>query len=299
MADLEVKKSVNYHGVVELGETGSFGDKIKGMFVKTMPAPASTTLTDEQIDQIIGGVFMQGTFLGYTNPVFFPVASNFETYHYGLMIAPVINLGTQLAIYGINKTTKVITRVGPYQSIANDGRMNAQISAINNKPFPAFPASSTGSYINKYVNGTWDWSLEAPTPNIVSLNLETILAGTDVNFSCSGSGTSESPYIIMPKANIPHRYNRYQLTANTEPANDVYITLQANGLEKCQVEVTHSVAFTTHHYYVTVLDNNGNPRVRISSANTISRAIWDVSGTKFIITLDVNGDNVYYATSIA
>ena len=28
-------------------------------------------------------------------------------------------------------------------------------------------------------------------------------------------------------------------------------------------------------------------------------AVVDVSGTKFIIVFDVNGDNVYYATSIA
>lgn len=298
MADLEVKKSVNYHGVVELGETGSFGDKIKGMFVKTMVAPSSTTLTDEQIDQIIGGVFIQGTFLGGTNPVLLPATTTDATYYYGLLFIAIEANGSQLGMYRINKTTKEIIKLALFQTFTISGEMNAKIVAINNKAYPANP-SNTGTFINKMIDGTWTWSLEAPTPNVVSLNLETILAGTDVNFSCSGSGTSESPYIIMPKANIPHRYNRYQLTANTEPANDIYITLQANGLEKCQVKVTHSVAFTTHHYYVTVLDNNGNARVRVSSANTISRAIWDVSGTKFIITLDVNGDNVYYATSIA
>lgn len=267
--------------------------------VKTMPAPESTTLTDAQIEQIINGVFIQGTFLGGTNPVLLPAITTDATYYYGLLFIAIEATGNQLGTYRINKTTKEIVKVAFSQRFTLAGELNARIAAINDKVFPAFPASSTGSYVNKYVDGTWTWSLEAPTPNVVSLNLETILAGTDVNFSCSGSGTSESPYIIMPKENIPHRYNRYQLTTNTEPANDIYITLQANGLEKCQVEVTHSVAFTTHHYYVTVLDNNGNARVRISSANTISRAIWDVSGTKFIITLDVNGDNVYYATSIA
>lgn len=257
--------------------------------VKIMQAPASTTLTDSEMAQIIEGRFINGTFLGVVNPVLCPATLE-GSYYRGMVL-----YGNLIRAYQILISTKVISMPTTSTPLLFLG----SIGVFNGKIVPAFPESSTGSYINKYVNGTWQWSLEAPAPSVVSLNLETILAGTDVNFSCSGSGTSESPYIIMPKENIPHRYNRYQLTANTEPANDIYITLQANGLEKCQVEVTHATIFSTHHYYVTVLDNNGNARVRISSANTISRAIWDVSGTKFIITLDVNGDNVYYETSIA
>ena len=71
----------------------------KSEVVKIMPAPASTTLTDDEITQIINGVHINGTFLGYVNPV-------------GGTMPLIIMVFKEREYcwkkYRINKTTKVI-----------------------------------------------------------------------------------------------------------------------------------------------------------------------------------------------
>ena len=57
-----------------------------GNYVKYITAPESTTLTDEEIANIIDGVFIEGTFLGYKNPVLFPAGDNGSSYK-GLILS--------------------------------------------------------------------------------------------------------------------------------------------------------------------------------------------------------------------
>ena len=111
--------------------------------VAIMDAPASTTLTDAQIDKITNGVFINGTFLALLNPVFYPALLESNVFR-GIVIT-----GTGIYCYFINATTKIITlQPGTNKTIS----LNS-IYSINTKVVPAFPTADGKTYSVKFVNG--------------------------------------------------------------------------------------------------------------------------------------------------
>ena len=119
-------------------------------YVKIIPAPESTTLTDDQIAQITSGVHVEGSFLGYTNPVFFPSILDPNNY-VGMMLIGSVGL-SYIRGYSINASTKVITLSGDAQKQI----YLRNIADINGKSLPANP-SNTGTFTLKMVDGILAW----------------------------------------------------------------------------------------------------------------------------------------------
>ena len=118
-----------------------------GKYVRIMEAPSSTTLNDEQIEQILEGCFIEGTFLSLINPVFLPVGGETENVYYGLILH-----GSGTSAYYITKATKAITKYP-----ATTGRWElSNISNVNGKSIPSYPAS-TGTFVLKCVDGVLTW----------------------------------------------------------------------------------------------------------------------------------------------
>lgn len=115
--------------------------------VKIMTAPASETLTNEQITQFINGIYINGTFLGYVNPVFYPARVTDATYYYGVLCGASEVAVAMERVYRINKTTKVID-LATYTptTFSSDGRAKIQIWELNNAKFPASNPSGTEPY---------------------------------------------------------------------------------------------------------------------------------------------------------
>lgn len=114
--------------------------------VHKMSAPTSTTLTDEQINAIKGGIFIEGTFLGKSNPVLLPYGE-FTTTYRGYLIS-----GNEMIGYSINKTTKVISLLS-----VGTGLMNiSNINTFNGKTYPQYPENDVSKFY-KCENGTLKW----------------------------------------------------------------------------------------------------------------------------------------------
>ena len=109
-------------------------NKLFGKFVKIIDAPESTTLTDEQIADIINGVFINGVFLNYKNPVLFP-AGDSGSYYKGVIMSGYPDAGAfSIQIYRINKTTKEIAATDGDRIVTLGG-----IYSLNGKFIPDFP----------------------------------------------------------------------------------------------------------------------------------------------------------------
>lgn len=121
-------------------------NQIDASKVAKMPAPASTTLTDEEIDMIKDGVFIEGDFLNKTNMVLFP-AKEYSGYYSGIFIAT-----SEIGTYQITKSSKVIGLI-PVSSHTFDLR---SISQINGKPVPNYPSSDVYKQL-VCDNGTLKW----------------------------------------------------------------------------------------------------------------------------------------------
>lgn len=128
-----------------------------GKYVRIMDAPegsadvSSFVLTDEQIEQISGGAFINGTFLGDKNPVLLPATGN-ETYISGLVL-------TQIYIrkYTINLSTKTIYFNSDMQFwFSGTGLRIYGLNQINNKTIPSYPAN-TGLFHFVCEDGTLKW----------------------------------------------------------------------------------------------------------------------------------------------
>ena len=121
-----------------------------GKYVRIMEAPESTTLTDEQIAQIEEGVFINGTFLGFKNPVLCPCELYGSTY-YGLIFSG--GRTPNIRVYAINSATKVISLA---LESSNDYIRLSGVASLNNKTIPAYP-SDTGTFTLKCVDGVLTW----------------------------------------------------------------------------------------------------------------------------------------------
>ena len=142
----QLKKLIEEYGMTEEEVEAIVGEATTGKFVKIIPAPSSTTLTEEQYNDIINGVFIEGTDMNYKNPVMFPLNDS-SSVNRGLMIS-----GQEIACYAINKSTRVIVLVG------DDSRIWSlrSVANFNGKNIPAYP-SNTGTFVLKCDNGSLKW----------------------------------------------------------------------------------------------------------------------------------------------
>lgn len=140
-----------------------------GKYVKIIEAPTSTTLTDGQYADIIGGTFINGTFLGVTNPAFMPAELS-GTKYYGLCFGSTSTYRSALWLYEVNGETKVIrlgvnavTPILWFQGgtihigdAGSNGTQIANLTKLNDKFIPNYPAS-TGTFTLKCVDGVLTW----------------------------------------------------------------------------------------------------------------------------------------------
>lgn len=120
-------------------------------------APTSTTLTDEQIAIISGGCRVNGTFLGLTNPVFFPTS----TPNYNEITGFVYEgkgLGISLNIYSINVNNKSIIiytgSQGYRVALGCVARLNGK--GVNNTVFYAeLSSSNIGAITTSTITTGW------------------------------------------------------------------------------------------------------------------------------------------------
>lgn len=119
-----------------------------GKYVRIMNAPSSTTLNDEQIEVIKEGVFIDGEFLGFHNPVLFPPASAILDFHRGIIMGQKSGVAT-IQTYQI-RNTKVIELFDQFLfDILN-------LRQLNGKTIPTYP-SDTGTFTLKCVDGVLTW----------------------------------------------------------------------------------------------------------------------------------------------
>ena len=124
---------------------------ISSLAVTKIDPPSSTTLTDEEIEKITSGAFIQGEFLGIKNPVLFPAYESAGIYR-GLVISVKQNTVPIITAYYITVATKVISLYNvnsPAISLDSMGYMNG-------KQIPSYPANE-GTFVLKCVNGTLTW----------------------------------------------------------------------------------------------------------------------------------------------
>ena len=126
--------------------------KLFGKFVKVINAPESTTLTDEEKQDIVNGVFVNGDFLDYKNPIFFP-ATKSGNYYYGMYAGPYNGTAyTIVGQYQINPDNSIVDR-GIYGNIEL-----RCISAFNGIVVPNYPSSPANNKILVYkTDNTLEW----------------------------------------------------------------------------------------------------------------------------------------------
>jgi len=143
-----------------------------GKYVRIMDAPSSTTLTDEQIAQIIDGVFIEGAFLGYKNPVLLPatqLTSENDDYVGTFIVGQEYYgqyewRGCILGIYIISKNTKVISRMSTMPLYYAVG---AAKWMLKGKAIPNYPADTAiGQLICR--KGALEYYIPVAQDNITS-----------------------------------------------------------------------------------------------------------------------------------
>lgn len=139
----------NSKDVIEVPTMNDIVQGLVGKYVRIMDAPASTTLTDEQLAQILEGCFVEGTFLSIKNPVFMPPRDEGTNYR-GVVLGE-----DKIGAYNIVKSSKAITMLA-----SSIGVMELQsLRSINGKTIPSYP-SSTGTFVLKCVDGVLTWVSE-------------------------------------------------------------------------------------------------------------------------------------------
>lgn len=122
-----------------------------GKYVRIMNAPASTTLTEDQVKIFKEGVFVQGWFLGLLNPIFFPcVTVAAGSTIRGLLIGT-DGTNEKISEYAINASNKISIVIDLFSTfpaanyIAIGRPVNMAISKLSNKAFPAYPNAAQQS----------------------------------------------------------------------------------------------------------------------------------------------------------
>lgn len=163
--------------------------------VHKISAPSSTTLTDEEIELITKGIFIEGDFLGFKNPILLPAFE--EVAHFvGVIIGskPISGGNSYLfTTYAISKDTKSITSPTSSKYIYYD-----KVNSFNGKELPVYPADNLNKYL-KSEQGTLKWE-DINLANIVDnqgnnrfiegdITIETITGVTQTYGKWSLSGT--------------------------------------------------------------------------------------------------------------
>lgn len=122
----------------------------------------NNTLTQAQYDLITNGkpTMVKGTYQGLTNPMLL-VGNNSDTTYYKFMIIGKESNGNSFVIRRgqVIVSTLVISLHGETNYFENSGKFYINISAINNKPIPNYPAN-TGDFALKQINGALTWAQE-------------------------------------------------------------------------------------------------------------------------------------------
>ena len=159
----ELWESVNEG--IEAGEIeGGFDpSELVGKFVQVIEAPESTTLTDEQIALFREGIFVNGTFLGFSNPVFYPAVELADINTIGSLVVGRLSQRIYVSKYVINKSTKAISLVQHYMEfdLAGSSIYTSKIF-LNGKNFPDYPTDTTKAYkLVQQIGGTLAWEEDA------------------------------------------------------------------------------------------------------------------------------------------
>ena len=125
-------------------------EQINALAVRKIKAPSSSTLTEEEYNQIIKGTFIEGSFLGYENPVLFPAGffGTDDRYATGIFIGG--GYSSKIQSYLIDSTTNII------ELTTNNYISLIGLSNVNGKNIPAYP-SPLGTFTLKCVDGTLTW----------------------------------------------------------------------------------------------------------------------------------------------
>lgn len=156
------------------------GDAVKGnlfgKYARVLTPPGSTTLTDDYIEAITGGAFMNGVFLSLTNSLYYPAIKIDEWGGYFGIVEGNAGGDLTMTTYKINTTTKVISlnpstlssslvKFDPYLGrITLRHAIFTDLISVNGKNVPAYPAN-TDSKVFACVNGTLRW-IENPLASI-------------------------------------------------------------------------------------------------------------------------------------
>jgi len=136
---------------------------LKGKFVRIMDAPTSTTLTDEEKAIIKEGVFINGDFLDYHNPILTPAKAN----NRGLLIGCKGQYGAHyIAVYTIDNNNKISVYVTNI-SFSGGNLYLSGLDNINSKTIPAYPSNtSIGFFICR--KGTLQYYVPVAQDNVTS-----------------------------------------------------------------------------------------------------------------------------------
>ena len=127
--------------------------KIENDFVKLENAPQTAYLTEEEKNEIVNGAFVNGSFLGLKNPVFFPADSFSDgDYYQGVVIAP-------NGAYTIVSTYLIYVNNNNYIEISNNRYMRVQgLEYVNGREFPNYPVSpAKPKVLVAKSNNTLEW----------------------------------------------------------------------------------------------------------------------------------------------
>lgn len=120
------------------GVVYSIIDMINSKAVKLENVPQSTYLTEEEKDEIVNGAFINGTFLGLKNPVFFPADSFSDgDYYQGVVIGA-------NGSFTVVSTYLIYANNNNYIEVSNNRYMRVQgLEYVNGREFPNYPVSPT------------------------------------------------------------------------------------------------------------------------------------------------------------
>ena len=136
-----------------------------GKKVNVINAPSSTTLTDEEYNQIKEGVFINGEFVNLINPIIFPFADK----NRGLIIGKTKNsYDFEFKMYYVSSDTKEFTiEATMIKASLHTGKAKILIDQINNKSYPEYPSNaSIGQFICR--KGVLQYYIPVAQDNITS-----------------------------------------------------------------------------------------------------------------------------------
>ena len=105
---------------------------------------------------------------------------------------------------------------------------------------------------------------------------------------------SEAGAVERADLAIPHAHRLYKLALSTAPASDTYVIFQGATTERCELELKSTLNAAATKYFLNFRNISGYVRARnVLNNGTFSTANIDVSSANFIMTLDLNGPEMY------